>query len=175
MANTFSLDNINPLSPNGYKFSINKLPELTYFAQTVNLPGITLGDPSFMNPFATVPIPGDMLTYDTLNVQFIVDEKMNNYIALYNWIVALGFPQGYEQYLANLDNDQIANLNSLATSYSDGTLEILDNTNKPVRTINFVDLFPVSLDSLQFHSNDQDVAYFIGNATFRFSYYKIMD
>ena len=166
--------NINPLSPNGYRFSISKLPELTYFSQQVNLPGIQLGDPIFANPFASVPVPGDMLTYDTLNVQFLVDREMKNYLAVYNWIVALGFPLGYEQYISLTDKDEISSLNDLATNYSDATLEILDNNNKPIRTVRFVDIFPTSIDSLTFQSTEQDLNYLIGNAVFRFSYYEFV-
>lgn len=172
-SNPFPL-NINPLSPNGYRFAITKLPELTYFSQQVNLPGIQLGDPAFANPFASVPVPGDHLTYDTLNLQFIVDVKMENYLAIYNWIVALGFPQGYDQYVSLVNDDQRALLNELATNYSDATLEILDNSNKVIKTVHFVDLFPVSIESLTFHSTEQDVNYLTGNAVFRFSYYEFV-
>jgi hypothetical protein len=174
MAITPTPDNINPLSPNGYRFAISKLPNLTYFSQQVNLPGIQLGDPAFANPFASVPIPGDHLTYDTLNVQFVVDSKMENYLAIYNWIVALGFPQGYEQYVSYVSQDQRNLLNDLAKNYSDATLEILDNSNKPIRNVHFVEIFPVSIESVTFHSNDQDVSYLTGNAVFRFSYYEFV-
>ena len=84
--------NISPLSPNGFMFSVTKLPQVDFFCQQVNLPGITLGSPEFGNPFNVAPIPGETLTYDTLEVQFLVDESMQNYRAIYNWVVALGFP-----------------------------------------------------------------------------------
>jgi hypothetical protein len=174
MATTFTPLNTNPLSPNGYRFSVSKLPSLTYFSQRVNLPGIQLGEPQFANPFASVPIPGDHLTYDSLQVQFIVDEEMKNYLAIYNWIIALGFPQSYDQYVKLLDNDQRALLNDLAKNYSDATLEILDNSNNPMHEVHFVDVFPVSLESLTFQSTEQDVNYLVGNATFRFSYYEFV-
>jgi len=44
--------NINPLSPNGFQFSIAKLPDLTYFAQQVTIPGISLPAFEANNPFA---------------------------------------------------------------------------------------------------------------------------
>ena len=166
--------NINPLSPNGFRFSISKLPELTYFSQQVNLPSITLGDPEYNNPFGAVPIPGDRLTYDNLNVQFIIDSKMENYLAVYHWMIALGFPQSYEQYAKLVREDQRGLYNELATNYSDATLEILDNSNKVCRTLRFVDVFPISIESLNFQSTEQDVNYLIGNATFRYSYYEFV-
>jgi hypothetical protein len=163
--------NVNPLSPNGFKFNIAKLPDIEYFCQQVHIPGITFGDPILANPFANMPIPGDHLTYDTLEVQFLVDEAMDNYISIYNWIVALGFPQTYQQYITYINSQQSGVLSELAKSYSTGTMQILNNTNNPVRTITFNDLFPISLETLQFQSTNQDVPYLVGQATFRFSYY----
>jgi hypothetical protein len=165
-------DNISPLSPNGFSFTIKKLPELSFFCQQVNLPGIQLGSPEFGNPFNVAPIPGDTLTYDTLNVQFLVDERLSNYKAIYNWIVALGFPENHQQYLNLINSAELASLSELAKNYSDATLGILDSSNNHVQSIVFYDLFPLSLDSLMFQSTNQDVQYLIGNATFRYAYYK---
>jgi hypothetical protein len=166
--------NINPLSPNGFNFTVLKLPTITFFCQQANLPGLTFGEPTFANPFASVPIPGDHITYDTLNVNFLIDEDMANYKAIWNWIIALGFPQSYDQYIAFTNADQSGVLNELAKNYSDATLEILGSNNTPVSTVQFVDVFPVSLDSVLFQSTNQDVPYLVGTATFRYSYYKFI-
>jgi hypothetical protein len=166
--------NINPLSPVGFEFSIQKLPELAFFCQEVNLPGITLGEPEFANPFAKVPIPGETITYDQLIVQFLVDENMANYKAIYNWIIALGFPESYTQYTSLLSEEQRGQLNELASNYSDAVLTILNNNNRPSQSVQFVDLFPTNIDTLQFSSTQQDIQYLIGRATFRFSYYKFL-
>jgi len=176
MATTLSCPvptNINPLSPNGFMFNIQKLPNLSFFCQSVNLPGITLGAPEFGNPFNIAPIPGETLTYDQLQVQFLVDEQMANYQAIYNWIVALGFPETYEQYITFVGNDT-ANYTELAKNYSDGTLQILNANNQTAKSVQFHDMFPVSLDSLQFSGTNNDVQYLIGNATFRYGYYKFL-
>jgi hypothetical protein len=166
--------NINPLSPNGFLFTIQKLPELNFFAQSVNLPGITLGSPEYGNPFQVQPIPGESLTYDQLTVQFLIDETMTNYQAVYNWIVALGFPNDYEQYTTFVSEDNRGITSELATNYSDATLQILSGNNQIVKTIQFIDLFPIAIDSLQFAGTNTDVQYLIGNATFRYGYYKFL-
>jgi hypothetical protein len=175
MATTISCPipaNINPLSPNGFLFNIQKLPELSFFCQQVNLPGITLGSPEFGNPFQTQPIPGETLTYDQLTVQFLVDETMTNYQAIYNWIVALGFPNSYEQYTTFVSNEDRGAISELAKNYSDATLQILGANNQAVKTVQFIDLFPIALDSLLFQGTNTDVNYLIGSATFRYGYYK---
>ncbi len=165
-------ENISPLSPNGFMFSVQKLPQINFFCQQVNLPGITLGAPEFGNPFNVAPIPGDTLTYDSLDVQFLVDENMQNYRAIYNWVVALGFPETYDQYLNFVNSTDLNQTSELATNYSDASLVILGSNNKPVQTIQFHDAFPVSISSLTFQSTNQDVQYLVGSATFRYGYYK---
>lgn len=177
MSNTITCpipNNINPLSPNGFLFSVQKLSTLTYFCQQVNLPGITLGAPQFGNPFQTQPIPGETLTYDTLQIQFLVDSSMENYEAIYNWIVALGFPNDYAQYVNFINEDQRGVISELAKNYSDATLQILGPNNAPVKTVQFIDMFPTAIDSLVFQSTANDVQYLVGNATFAYGYYKFL-
>lgn len=164
---------INPLSPNGFQFSVQKLPDITFFCQSANLPGIILGEPTFATPFSTQPIPGDTLSYEPLELQFLVDENMQNYRILYNWIVALGFPESYEQYI-NLKNNDNIGYSDLATNYSDATLQILDSNNQAIQTVQFYDVFPTNISSLQFASTNEDVQYLVGNVTFKFGWYKLL-
>lgn len=166
---------INPLSPNGFKFAIEKLPEVTFFCQQVNLPGVMIGAPELANPFRLEPLPGESITYDQLQVQFIVDASMANYRAIYNWLVALGFPQDYEQYKTLVGNDQSASYTELSKNYSQAVLQILDSSNTPVATVQFQDLFPISLESLVMSASNTDVTYFVGSATFRYGYYRFLD
>jgi hypothetical protein len=166
-------DNITPLSPNGFMFNISKLSSISFFCQSVMIPGVTLGAPEFVNPFSTQPIPGEILTYDQLNVQFLVDSNMDNYRAIYNWIVALGFPQSYDQYITFKGDDNV-NYSELAKNYSDATLHILAGNNQISQSIQFFDMFPIGIDSLQFASTNTDVQYLVGNATFRYGYYKFL-
>jgi len=162
---------LNPLSPNGFNFSISKAADVTFFCQQANLPGISLGEPTFSTPFSTQPIPGDTLSYDPLVINFLIDENMLNYNIIYNWIVALGFPESYTQYTTLLagDTTQYA---ELAKNLSDATLEILDSNNNVIRTVTFYDAFPTSLETVTFASTNVDVSYVVGSATFKFGHYK---
>ncbi len=176
MANTTSCpvpDNITPLSPNGFMFTVTKLPDISFFCQQVNLPGLTLGDPEYANPFTKQPIPGETLTYDTLEINFLIDNEMKNYKYLYNWIIALGFPNEYEQYRAFVQSDN-NNYSELAKNYSDATLSILTGNNNIAQQVQFIDLFPVTIGTVTFQSTNTDVNYIQCNATFRYGYYKFL-
>jgi hypothetical protein len=162
------------LSPTGFRFQIAKLPQLQFFCQTVNLPAITLGEPTFGTPFTPIPIPGETLTFGDLNVQFLVDKDMLNFKALQGWMYGLGFPIEYQQYVNFQTLDQVTGGTNtdLTKNYSDATLFVLTNNNTENIIVTFKNVFPTSLESLTFTGVDTDVNYLIGNATFKFTYYQ---
>jgi len=170
--------NINPLSPTGFRLSISKLPDLVYFCQEANLPEIELPSMEMPTSFSTIGVPGDMLHYGDLIVQFLVDENLANYKGIYDWIIGLGFPENYLQYQALAAKDLSAGgqkFGGMIGDYSDGVLEILGSQNTATQTVAFRDLHPVSLSSLPFTANATDVNYLIGTATFRYTYYDFVD
>lgn len=164
--------NINPLSPNGFMFSIQRLPELTYFAQDVSLPAITLGSLSIATPFVNYPVAGDMVEFGDLTIPFLVDSNMSNYKAVFNWIRGLGFPENNTQYTEQVTS-QLAT-SEVQASTSDATLSVLGSNNQVIQTIQFIDCIPTSLDTLTFTSTVQDVQYLVANVTFRYSYYRFI-
>lgn len=169
-------NNINPLTPNGYRLSVEKLPNLSYFAQEADLPSIDLPSIPIGTPFSVSQMAGEMLTFSDFQINFLIDENMDNYVAIHNWMIGLGFPESYEQYKSfkstddrNLDNTAAENL----ANYSDGFLQILGSNNNPVRTVMFKDLYPTSLGTVTFQSTVNDIQYLVATATFRYTYYKI--
>lgn len=65
-------------SPTQFKFSITKLPKVEYFCTAANLPSLTLGTAEQITPLKDIPLPGDRLVYDSLNISFLVDENLEN-------------------------------------------------------------------------------------------------
>src|SRR6056300_975695 len=86
-------------SPTQFKFSIIKLPKVEYFCTAVNVPGITLGGTMVQpSPLKDIPIPGDKLTYEPLQMSFLVDENLENFQEIHGWLVGLGFPRDYSEF-----------------------------------------------------------------------------
>ena len=170
-----SPSNINPLNPNGFKFEFSRISGISYFVQSINLPDISLGEPIQSTPFSAAYIPGEVLTFGTLNLEYIVDEDMTNYTTLYRWMVALGKPKNYNQYNTVPANDTATAklISELAKNYSDATLTLLNNNNKPSRIISFKDCFPTNLSSIQFDTRTSDVTYVTSTVSLRYSYYTI--
>lgn len=165
--------NINPLQSNGFLFGIQKLPEISFFCQEATLPDLQAPSAEIETPLVVVPIPGEKLSFGDLAITFLIDEGMHNYVAVHNWMVGLGFPESHEQYknfISSRTNE--LNRNELLSGYSDGTLQILNSTNNPTRTVRFVDLFPTSLQQLTLQSTTQDTTYLAATATFRYTTYR---
>ena len=167
-------DNINPLSPIGFRLDIDKLPNVSYFCQEATIPNISLSAIPVPTPLAQIQIPDTIINYGDLVVNFLIDEKMENYTALYNWVKGLGFPTDHKEYTNLIQSDSQQGKTELTKNYSDASLHILSSSNNIVKTIHFVDLMPISLASLQFGSNLTDVQYLQGNAIFRYTYYELI-
>lgn len=169
-----SPSNINPLNPNGFLFSVTKLPELTFFVQDVELPQLSIGVVTQASSVHDIKIPGETADYGSLSVSFLVDEQFANYKAIYAWMIGLTYPESHAIYTEFLASAKNSNLYSeLSKGYSDATLSILDSSNNPVQRITFVDAFPTSLSSLPFTSQSNDVQYLRATATFEYTYYKL--
>ena len=166
-------NNINPMSPNGFTFSISKLPNVSFFCQRVLIPSITLASIDRTTPFINTPIPGEIMTFSELTISFLIDDRMENYKAIYNWMVALGFPEDHKQYSNYINGQNSTVYSELARNYSDCTVGVLDAQNNQTNSFKFYDVFPISLDPIQLESTAMDVNYVIGAATFKYSYFTI--
>jgi hypothetical protein len=59
-------------------------------------------------------------------------------------------------------------------AFSDGSLHVLNSNYRDVAVIKFLDLFPISLSSLDFESGQEDYNYFTAEATFKYTVYNIL-
>ena len=183
-------DKMDYASPIQFRFKITKLPQVEFFIQTANIPGITLGSTSFETPLKDIAGVGDKVTYQTLDISFIVDENLNNYKELHDWIIGLGFPKDYTQFqtmqATGADRFSGSTRSTAATGtntpqplseggiYSDATLTVLNSKNIAKTEIRFQNVFPISLGSLSYDVKASDVDYLQVQASFNYMYYDIV-
>jgi hypothetical protein len=165
------ISNRNFLSPVGFKFLLAKEPKVDFFCNSASIPQISLSILQQPNYLKDLDVPGGKLQYEDLNLRFIVDEDMENYMAIHKWLTGLGFPETTQQYV-ELITDENQEQEPLE-AFSDASLFILDSNFKTNAKVNFKDLFPVSLSSLEFDSTQTDVQYFTANVTFKYTVYNI--
>ena len=183
-------DKMDYASPIQFRFKITKLPQVEFFIQTANIPGITLGSTSQETPLKDIAGVGDKVTFSTLDISFIVDENLNNYKELHDWIIGLGFPKDYTQFqtmqATGADRFSGSTRSTAATGtntpqplseggiYSDATLTVLNSKNIAKTEIRFQNVFPISLGSLSYDVKASDVDYLQVQASFNYMYYEIV-
>ena len=175
MADPFAnqIQNRNFLAPVGFKFTLAKYPKVAFFSNSARIPEISLGTAVQASYLKDIDIPGEKLTYGDLNIRFLVDENMQNYMAMHNWLKGIGFPETPQQFKdQTTDNDGLRDEKEV---FSDGSLHILNSNFKDVAIVKFNDLFPVGLTSLEFDATETDINYFTAEATMRYTVYNIFD
>ncbi len=178
-------------SPTQFRFGIHQLPKVEFFTIGCNLPGINMGDAVFPTPFKDIPVMGDRLTYENLTINFIVDEHLENYRSLHEWMVAIGFPKDRKQFSdfrSNTSNtpepppistsQDFADTKistSVSALFSDANLVVLSNKNNAIVEVLFRNLYPVSLQGLQYAQDATDVQYLTATADFSYQIYEFSD
>ena len=173
-------------SPTQFRFGIHQLPKVEFFTVAANLPGISAGTVTQATPFKDIPLMGEKMEYENLSISFIVDEYLENYISLHNWMVGIGFPENREQFRTFRDVtsntpagggtptvDRIGSATADRAMYSDAFLQILSNKNNPIVEVNFENAFPISLSALDFTQTATDVEYMTASAEFAYQIYEI--
>jgi len=176
-------------SPTQFKFSIIKLPKVEYFCTQVNIPGVTLGGTMVQpSPLKDIPIPGEKLTYEPLQMTFLVDENLENFQEIHGWLVGLGFPRDHSEFrdLVSSGNDRFPAKNqsisneigkvkygspNVGGTYSDATLTILSSKNNSELEVRFRNMFPTGLTGLQYNQQAADVDYLTATVSFEYEIY----
>jgi len=168
--------NPNILHPNKFQLNFSRLPNMQYFCQSVSVPGISLSEIPRNTPFVDIYAPGEKAIYDLLNVTFIVDEDLQAWKEIHDWIRAMTFPKEFEEYnqLGNLSKASgIRASIGLPPQYSDCTLTLLSSANNPNYKFTFFEVFPTTLSTFVVSASDTPDSVITADATFRYSYYDI--
>ena len=168
-------DTNNYLSTNYFKFEITRLPLVTYYCQQANLPSISLTPTEQSGPFGTTSKwIGGKYTWEELNVSFIVDENMKNWIEVFEWIKEIGT---MTDFTSNITAQQSlrpsASISQFEDYFSDAKILITNSSYKSKLVVNLVDIFPISLSGIQFNSTNTDNEPAIANVSFAYTYYTI--
>ena len=155
-------ENYNTLSPISFKFAFEALPNVTYFCQSVSLPSLTLGEVTVPTPLRDYTVHGDNVTYSTIDISFIVDENMENYLEIFNWMRGLA-PT------TDLSQRRGLESNSRTGVTTTGILTILTNNMNANKTVMFYDCWPTTLGEIAFDSTQTEVPVIATAASFNFT------
>lgn len=160
--------NINFLQPTNFQIVINKKQHgnLTYFAQSVNHPGASVNSVSLPIPrLSSYAVAGDTINIDELSMDIIVDEDMNSYVEMYQWLLDT-VNKSYTTPGERKETDTYI-------PEADITLLIMTSHNNLAKKITYIDCVPVSIGTLSFQSTLTEPQPVTFPITFKTSYFEI--
>lgn len=155
--------NKNFLSPFGYKLVLTRLPNVDFYCQSVSTPAVMLSNIEVPNPFQALQVPSTAMRFSNLSITFKVDEDLQNYREIFDWIEALAVSDDFGNY-SGLANPVV----SSKKVYSDASLVILSSSKNPNQELTFVEMFPISLGGMTFNSTSSEMQYMEARAEFQF-------
>jgi len=170
----------NYLKPNAFRLTFHNIPKVSYFCQSVSIPGLTLGATKQPTKFYDVPVVGDKLVYDNVNITFIIDDELKNWLELMGWIEGIGFPDSHQQFndlrksgTQKSLSTKLTRWNEESGLYSDATLNVLTAKNNVFMQISFQDMFPIGLSNIEFNATNNEINYAVATATFDYKNFEV--
>ena len=151
----------NYLSPISFKVVVDKLPNVEFFTQRVNIPGLSMTPAQQISPIHNIYKTPDRLDYAELDLSFIIDENMKNYEEILRWMEGMGTPQSSEQ--------RAALQASKYGEVTDISIVIENSARNGNLKFTFTDCFPTSLSGVALDVTGSDVIYPECSITFRYT------
>lgn len=167
-------ENTGFLQPTKFLLSFDRVPNVTYFCQEANIPGLSLPGITVPSPALDYHVAGNKLTYEMFNVKFMIDAKAESWKNIHEWLMSIASPHGTEErnYLTRLQNQF---KQTSFPQYSDATLTVLSNLNNPILRVQLIGLFPLSLSGIQFDTTLSSEHIMTADATFSVKYFDFLD
>lgn len=156
-------DTTNPMLDTHFKLTFSRIPNMTFWCTSVNIPSITIGDIAIPNKFVPLHVPGSSIQVDNFKITFIVDEEFSNWNEIYKWMHQV-IP--FEDFRDILKND--------AEYYSDATVHCLNSAKRPNVNFIFHKLFPISIDGFDLSTTLTDSSPITINATFAYETFSMV-
>jgi hypothetical protein len=157
----------NYLQPTSFQLVIDRTnyPNLEYYVNGVTHSGVTLASTQqAFRHIQNVPFPGDALQFEEVTFEMILDEDLQGYTEMYDWINRLALRK-----FATPSEEK----GSVLSSEEDISLLIYTSSNTVNRRISYKNAFPVSLGGIEFRTTETEAAVITVPITFAFTYFEI--
>ena len=173
-------ENLSYLAPTQFELLVKKLPNTKYFSTGVNVPSVSVAEVQQpTNLGRNVLIPGDKINFGEITVTFIVDENMENWTELYQWMSQITSSTDPEKYRSLVGAARRADLPYDGSGdpdavYSDMTIVVTTAANNPNRYIRIEGAFPTSLGEITMDTTVAGgLSYVTCTASFQFTTFEI--
>ena len=160
--NTNITKQLNYLSGNRAVMQIASLPDTSFNIKNFQIPTMTLPSADHSSPYFERPEVGDKITYEALDVEFIVLEDISNWLQAYSWVNYIGSPRERKQEYAKTP-----------FIYSDATVTVYSSHNNPLVRVKFIECVPVALGGIQFNEEIMETSTVTSYLTMEYLRYDI--
>lgn len=150
----------NLTSTVNFQFVLPKVPDCTFFCQSVSFPTISCPPTEYAYGTSTLRVPSMDYSHTDLSFTFLVNEDLSNYKEMQKWFRTMSaFVDGFAGVLSARD-----------WMSEQGQLIVLSNRKNPIARLTFRGLFPTSLSSFDFDNADSEARQIVATATMGFTY-----
>jgi len=166
--------NQNIAQPTRFKMVFARVPNLTFWCQSVIFPSLSTSYFSSPTPFLDQKIPGDKLVYEDLMVTMLVDEDLRSWREIHDWMRGFTFPTDFKEY-RNLNKlgDILKHQTNARPQYSDLHIQVYNNNWQHILTWKFYDAFPIMLGQLSYSATDSPDSIMISDVTIAYQWFDI--
>jgi hypothetical protein len=165
--------NTNYLQPTKFLLTFDRIGSVQYFCQSVNIPGVNLGQAPINLPSVDVFAPGNKITYNPLSIRFNVDAELDSWRQLHDWYRSIASPESFQE-RKRLTDIQNAYQNNKLKNYSDATLTVLSSLNNPILRVQYINVFPITLSDVIFDTALSAEDIITADAVFVFDYFNFI-
>lgn len=176
--------NLFEASPANHIMRFERMPYLSFMVQDVNLPGISATSAQVGLPGLTVKHAADRLTYEQLQVTFLVDEEFMVHRELQRWMAGMTGREDRSTLTAQFVRDQAefswgdsaspSRTLASATRTTAG-LTIVNGAKNPILRVLFFNLYPVAVGPVQFSVTADPTTVLQSTATFDYDFYTFIE
>ena len=155
---------------------IERLPDLVFTCQRVQLGSLSAGEAMMSNRFnMNRMVPGESMDYGVVNIDFIVTQNFSNYRSILEWMKGNNRPDGFQQgidYLESLDKYNTDDDKRFKDTMSNMTVIATDAADRPMCQWNFANAFPIGLESPNFDATVTDTQFITSGVTMQYHYFE---
>ena len=175
--------------PTKFKFQMVKLPTVEFNTIAAQIPDVSLTEMVQPTRLQQLKLPGNDMTFGDLTITFLVDEDLENYRKVHDWMAALAQVDSDTKFqeLLSTGQDRMPLSQSRGVQsepgkegsatpdgaiFSDAKLLTLTSRNIPKVEVTFIDCYPKALSAIELNQNATDVEYITAQVTFGYKYHE---
>lgn len=155
------VETLNYFSSTRAVLQIVGLESVSFTCTDFPLPGLNLSPATQATPFTDIPLRGDKLEFNPLTITFLVSAKLENWRAIYEWMIGLSAPTQPKEFC---EKD---------LEYTDAVLHLYTAQNNKFAEVVYKHVVPTSLADLELSTQQNENDEISCTATFQYQSYSI--